>query len=63
MSVLNETVESIKKFEGRPGETENFLQIAVGYGAPTHLFIASQPFLISIGNTMSWSKWTQTETL
>ncbi|CAG8756385.1 31567_t:CDS:2, partial [Racocetra persica] len=36
---------------------------ATGYGAPSRVFLASCPFLVSIGDSTNWTKWVQTDTL
>ncbi|CAG8599295.1 1527_t:CDS:2 [Paraglomus brasilianum] len=37
--------------------------LALGYGVPSRLFLACDPFLVSIGDNNGWSHWVQTNTL
>ncbi|CAB4411354.1 unnamed protein product [Rhizophagus irregularis] len=37
--------------------------VAPGYGAPAKLFLATDPFQVSIGDDNNWSRWVQTNTL
>ncbi|PKY23216.1 hypothetical protein RhiirB3_473165 [Rhizophagus irregularis] len=37
--------------------------VAPGYGAPANLFLATDPFQVSIGDDNNWSRWVQTNTL
>ena len=37
--------------------------VAPGYGAPAKLFLATDPFQVSIGDDNNWSRWVQTNML